>query len=189
MKKKILVITGRNSAKLIGEHLRKNNIVAEVFKMPVDVSAFITIDMILKELAGKDPIGISAVIVPSIIKGDASVITKRLKIHCYKGPSQIAHLPYVIKNIKKIELSSTQPADFYIKKEIDKRNAEGLKEANRKGKKFKLKIGSKNPVFIGYSYPIRLISEIVDSPRLYGREILKIAGYYKNSGADIIDIG
>jgi len=189
MKKQILLITGRNSAQLIKGQLRKNKILAEVYQMPVDVSAFITKDMILKELAGKNLRNISAIIVPSAIRGDISAVAKRLKIHCYKGPSQIIDLPYIIKNIYKIQLSTTKSADFFIKEQIYRRNEQELKEAYRKKKKFKLKIGTKSPVFIGYDYPIRLISEIVDAPRLSDREILKIARYYKKFGTDIIDIG
>ncbi|ATW24040.1 DUF6513 domain-containing protein [Candidatus Formimonas warabiya] len=49
--------------------------------------------------------------------------------------------------------------------------------------------GSQEAVSLPTRSPIRILAEIVDAPRMSLKQILEKAFYYRNSGADIIDLG
>lgn len=186
---KILLITGRNAANEVRRHIKTVRIPIKIHVSEVDVAAFLSMEKILEELSKLNLEDISQIIVPGTVRGDTSSITHGLGIPCVKGPMNVADLPIVLEKISKeeIKLSQQIPADKILKEEFMKDMERELKEVY-KPKRFSLKIGKKDPVYLGTGIS-HLIAEIPDAPLLSEEELKKIARYYLNSGAEIIDIG
>lgn len=176
--KHILLITGREAAPSLAEMTKDGRI----HVCRIDVAALLSTDMISRELSKLDLSDISMIIVPGSVRGDVSVIGKRLRIPCYKGPRHLADLPSILDDIENIRLSTIKPADDVIEIDTNKKANRLLKKTfNMKGK---LKIKNLNIGNIPH-----IIAEIPDAPILKDQERVKKARYFLKSGASIIDIG
>lgn len=186
---KILLVTGRHAVDDVERHIEAVAVPVKIHICEVDVAAFLSPGKILGELSKLNLEGISTIIVPGSVKGDMSPITKDLGIPCIKGPRNIADLPLVLRKVSEngIKLSPRVPADDLLKEEFRNCMREELNEAYNP-KPDKLRIGGKNPVFLGAGIT-HVIAEIPDAPLLTGEELKRIAGYYLDSGAEVIDIG
>lgn len=185
--KKILLITGKTAAGITKKYAEQSKTPSEIHVCSTDVAALISRELIIKELSQKNLNNISLIIVPGQLKGDASVISEKLKIPCFKGPTQVADVPVVLDllfNSPEISLSTTKSANSILEEEIIK-HAEHEIEGVYKSDKYKMKIGDVR-VGIGIT---QVLAEIADAPLLSDDEILNKANHYKNSGAKIIDIG
>lgn len=195
MKKKTLLITGKIAEKAVKEFLKEKEIL--VYTIPnLDIASFLTPEVLLRELLllkNKGKLGeIERIIVPGTAKGDFSTVTKELGIPCFKGPKCFLNLKEVLLLNSKASASLSEkiPADEILDFSIKKKVELELKNIYKKTlKKFSVKIGSgKNAVFLGSGIS-HVVAEINDAPNLGNKKIEKIANYYKNSGAEIIDIG
>lgn len=187
--KKILLITGRNAAEYVKDYAVISKIPTEIHVCNIDVASMLTPGIVLKELSKFDLNGISKIIVPGTAKGDFSNIARRFGIPCFKGPENLVDLPYVLQRLSelKIRLSTDIPADIILEKEIRRNINKELERAYRP-KSYSLSIGKGNPVFLGSGIS-HVIAEISTAPKLSDKIIGEVSEYYKNSGADIIDIG
>ncbi len=144
--KKPLLITGKSGERRLKEILEREKISAKIHVSKVDVAAFLTTEMILKELVGEDLEEIERVIVPGTVKGNLEVMSEKLEVPCVRGP----------ENLDKLE-------EFLLEEGEEKDGV--VKEIPK------------------------IMAEIVDAPKLSREELGKVAEYYVNSGADIIDLG
>jgi dihydropteroate synthase-like protein len=186
---KILLVTGRNAVDEVKRHIEAVAVPVKIHVCEVDVAAFLSLGKILEELLKLNLGDISQIIVPGTVGGDMSPITRDLGIPCVKGPRNIADLPLVLKKVSEdgIKLSPQVSADDFLKEEFRSCMMEELNEVYNP-KPDKLRIGGKNPVFLGAGIS-HVIAEIPDAPLLTGEELKRIAGYYLDSGAEVIDIG
>ncbi|PKP51450.1 MAG: hypothetical protein CVT90_03020, partial [Candidatus Altiarchaeales archaeon HGW-Altiarchaeales-3] len=182
--KKILLITGKNAAVTLKKYTKKSRIKTKIHVCNTDVAALISQELIISELAGKNLNDISLILVPGQIKGDVSKISEKLKIPCFKGPTQIADIPLVLDLLPGVKLSTKKSANSILQEEIKALAEKEIKEVY-KSKKYSLKIGTVN-LGIGIT---QVLAEIADAPLMSNDEIKNLGIHYKNSGAKIIDIG
>jgi len=188
MKKKILLVTGRNAKQAVEDYAKKSKVPVRIHACRENVAALLSLNMILDELSNLDPNvnEISLIIVPGSVRGDVSVIQERLKIPCWKGPENLVDLPFVLDRISSgLEFSAEIPADELLEGELKKEIGKELGGAY-KPKRYSLKIG-KN-VFLGSGIG-HVIAEVPDTPLMSDNDIARIAKHYEESGAEIIDIG
>jgi dihydropteroate synthase-like protein len=188
MRKKILFITGKEVEKGLREILRKEKIYGKVHVVSnVDVASFLTPEIILKELSPMNLVEIEKIIVPGTVKGNLSVIEKKLKVPCFKGPKCFLDLPRVLKS--NVHLSEKISGDEILNLDRKERIKKELKRVYEETRGASMKIGfGGGAVFLGAGIS-RVIAEIIDAPKLSNEELRKISSYYQGEGAEIIDIG
>lgn len=189
--KKILLVTGRNAAESVREYAKISEIPVEIHVCSIDVASMLMPEIVYREISDKKSklSEISAILVPGSARGDFSKITEDLKIPCFKGPENLVDLPYILEKISKskIRLSSEIPANIILENKIKRNIDDELNKAYRP-KKYSLKIGRNNPVFLGSGIS-HVIAEIPNAPQFSDSRIKEISEYYNNSGASMIDIG
>ncbi|MHA1338758.1 MAG: DUF4346 domain-containing protein [Promethearchaeota archaeon] len=207
-KLKILILTGNQSfaeiykiAELINN--KKNlNIICDVKKIDVSVSAFINEHHIIKlwnslEVSEKD--SYSFMILPGFTPWDATNLSKKLNIPIYKGTRFASDLSELLLQIRNITLSHKKAADLILKKnslEKMQKHILNLRKKYDSGNLYDLKENylifensDGENIYISSEFPPLLFAEIVNAPKLNKNDVLKIVEYYINSGADVIDIG
>lgn len=192
---KMLIVTGMRAKDIVKEHLRRSEFDHEICILPVPVAALMSTQYIARMLEHKDLSDIDLVLIPGLIKGDASIIRKRVGIKSWKGPKNAADLPNVLQVIEKIKFSTIFPADELIRKAGIKDIEMSLNRIEKESRKatprevlFVLGKGE-NRLFLGPHFPMRVLAEIVDASTMSTEEIKKRASVYDASGADIIDVG
>ncbi|MCJ7759556.1 dihydropteroate synthase, partial [Candidatus Bathyarchaeota archaeon] len=194
---RVLIVTGLLANSIVAKSLsgaRSRRFDNEVCILPVPVASLMSLEYIASMLEKKDLSNVDLVLIPGLIKGDASRVEKRISVKTRKGPKNAADLPAILEAAKKIELSTVIPADDLVSKAnmIDAENAlfRIEKEAMLKRARGMMALGSgRRKVLVGASFPMRVLAEIVDASGLPTDEIQRVARYYVISGVDIIDVG
>lgn len=185
----ILLVTGKSAEESVRECAREMPVDARVHASPINVASLLSIGGIIKELEAADLTDISMVIIPGSVQGDASRITGKTGIPCFKGPRNLRDLPWIIEKVSSggLALSATIPADELLNEEMSYRARDELSHLKNPGT-FSLRIGNNKPACPGTGIS-RIIAEINDAPMLSECELLDKALYYAGSGASIIDLG
>jgi dihydropteroate synthase-like protein len=190
VKKHILLLTGRAAASEAKKIAAASSIPVVVRVCDIDVAAFMSTQAIEKELSSADLSDTSMAIVSGAVSGDLSSIRTHVRVPCFKGPRNISDLPLVLGEVAagRLKLSHQIPADKLLEKEIKKRVEDELAEARSSKRGYLMKIGKKNPVYVGTGL-MRVVAEINNAPTLSSENVSKMASYYVASGASIIDLG
>jgi len=194
---RVLIVTGLLANSIVTKSLsgtRSRRFDNEVCILPVPVASLMSLEYIASMLEKRDLSNVDLVLIPGLIKGDASRVERRINVKTRKGPKNAADLSAILEAAKKIELSTVIPADELVSKAnmIDAENAlfRIEKEAMLKRARGMMALGSgRRKVLVGSSFPMRVLAEIVDASGLPTDEIQRIARYYVISGVDIIDVG
>jgi dihydropteroate synthase-like protein len=195
LKLKVLIVTGKLAKQEVEKYALESGVNHQVLSLPIEVAALIPLNLIIEALRKQNLSNIDVILIPGLIQGDASVISRELNVKAFKGPKHAADLPAVLKLIDKISLSTVKPACELIKNLIQK---EALKKLNAINKRFQKEIDFKKAVPIGRGesklwiekgLPPKVLAEIADASILSEKEVKEKAVYYANSGAEIIDVG
>jgi len=184
MRNRILLVTGREAAPYVQSKVKNR-----VHVCGIDVAALLSMERLFEELSKLDLSSYSLIIVPGLVSGDLSQLSRKLGVQVCKGTKHHSEIPLLLANLSEIELSSVLPADFAIEKKLKNTVERQLSEAFKPGRKYLMKVGSKNPVYLGGEYPMQVVAEIADAPLLSKAELNEKAKHYVNCGAGIIDIG
>lgn len=186
---KYLIVTGRLAEDMIIKQIEDIDFDVDVMSLPVTVASFITPQYAAKQLEKHDLSDYDIILMPGAVTGDLSIIEKTTGVSTYKGPLHAADLSLVLQ--EDIKLSKTFPANELIHEKLRIR---ALKDINSTEENWKEIISEKGGFLIrelpvSKGLPIRVLGEIVNSPRLKLEYIKSKALYYMEQGADIIDIG
>ena len=169
--KKVLLITGKSAAEITKKYAGMSKTPFEIHVCDTDVAALISMELITSELSRKNLSNISTIIVPGQMKGNASVISGKLGIPCFKGPTQAADLPLVLDLLPcGVSLSTTKSANSVLEEEINRRTKREIEKAYKAGK-YTLNVGN---VKLGTGIT-QVLAEIADAPMLSDDEILEKA--------------
>ncbi|NHJ86107.1 MAG: DUF4346 domain-containing protein [Asgard group archaeon] len=188
-KLKILALTGRSAEQIVRKNI-PSNVVIKV--LPIDVAAFITKELILKNLTQDEAKQFDLIMIPGLNQEDLTELKEYYKIPVVKGPKYASDIKLTLQELDPFELSATLAADKYLKmKKIEEAQLllqRGFSNAINEeiGEYW---IGYKKRFPIGISRPPIVMAEIVDATILPIKEVLARALYYLKSGAEIIDIG
>ncbi|HUT81621.1 MAG TPA: dihydropteroate synthase-like protein [Candidatus Bathyarchaeia archaeon] len=187
-KKKILLVTGHSAELLVRKYAPKD---VDIIVMPVDVAAFITKNMIIKNISKKIAQKYDLIMVPGLVQDDLTELTDILGILVVKGPKYASDIKIVLTEIDPFILSPIHAADKFLKKQKLALSEKILYDGYTKplDEKNEFCIGSKKKFPIGLTRPPLVMAEIVDAPKLTLEKVLERAHYYLDNGADILDIG
>ncbi|MEM3030260.1 MAG: dihydropteroate synthase-like protein [Candidatus Micrarchaeia archaeon] len=142
------------------------------------VAALLPLALVEEQLRLIDLSNYERVILPGGVNFDVRELERRVGIPCFRGPTHIGDLPWVIA--RGLALSKDVPAEKLHAREMAEEAARVVAEAERKGNVWgRLRIGG----------TMRVIGEIVDAPRMSDEEVAARAEYFKREGASVIDIG
>lgn len=188
---KVLVVTGVLAENIVRDYAKQSKTETQVLPLKVPVAAFLTPQTILEALKKEKTEGFDMILVPGLIRGDTTTISKSVNIPTFKGPRYAADLPTVLDSIGEVTLSTTVPACDLLKEKLKEKALQELSkvEQNRD-------LLLKNPssmliknLAIGKDFPMRIMAEIVDAALIESSEIQRLAQHYVELGADIIDLG
>ncbi|MBS7625670.1 dihydropteroate synthase-like protein [Candidatus Bathyarchaeota archaeon] len=192
---RVLVVTGQLAKDIVREVLEGTSLEYEVCDLPVQVASLMSPTYIAWKLQGRSLSKVDCILIPGLVKGDASKVTEKTGLRCWKGPKNAADLPQTINMIGKIRLSTIRPADEILRK-VTRREVEATlirieMEAEMNAcEESTLTIGvGERSVKVGPGLPMRVLAEIVDAPTYPPEEVVEIAKRFEDSGADIIDVG
>jgi dihydropteroate synthase-like protein len=191
VKVRILIITGQLAKQSVEKHAFESSNEIEVLALPVSVAALLTPSQIAQEIQKRNIMGFDLILVPGLVKGNLSIIEEISTIPTFKGPKYAADLSLVLEHVNDVTLSKSVPACKLFTKELKQKALKTLERVEKNRcillkKPGNLLIGN---VTIGKAFPMRVMAEILDAPFLSDRALLERAEYYKESGAQIIDIG
>jgi dihydropteroate synthase-like protein len=188
---KVLIITGRLAEEDVKKHVEDSPVDVEVLALPISVAALLSPTRIIHELQSRSLPGVQLILVPGLVRGDVSMVGKAIGIPAVKGPKYSADLPRVLGVLNHVKLSSLRAADEVVAK-YHRQRVSGDLEVSRDRRRHLLRRPGNlliRDVAVGKDFPLRVMAEILDVPRLSDDEILAKAEYYVASGADILDIG
>jgi dihydropteroate synthase-like protein len=194
---RVLLVTGRLAERVVYESAsEQSNIEFCVKVLPISVAALITPEFISRELKDEDLGGYDLIVLPGMVRGDATVIEKAVGIPVFKGTKYASDIPVLLEALSRVELSKVDSTDSILAEHLRRKTIAMLKEADHPDRSVVEKpwntiIGKDNDnrILVGRDFPMRVIAEILDAPSLSNEEILKRARYYAESGAQVIDVG
>lgn len=194
---KVLIVTGKLANPLVRSVSNKSKQNVQIHMVNTPIAAFLTPQKIIKELQSHSQIDlefIDLIIIPGLIRKDASIIKEKLGIPAVKGPTDAADLQIVLDLLDDIELSPKTSADRLIEEEQRKKAIEFIEnfenDAENKSKLLKkpdnILVGD---LPVGKDFPMRVLAEIANAPLLSKEELIARTKYFIKSGADMVDIG
>jgi dihydropteroate synthase-like protein len=188
---RVLLITGTLAEEIVKRYSQESNIEVDICVLKIPVAALLTPKTIVAELKNVKLKGFDLMLVPGLVRGDTSVISKAVGIPTFKGPKYAADLPTVLDSIGEVELSTTSPADDLLREKLRKQALVELEKVEKNRKSLLQNPGNIliKDLAVGRDFPMRIMAEIVDAPLMDKKEVARLAKHYVQLGADIIDIG
>jgi dihydropteroate synthase-like protein len=188
---KVLLVTGKLAQETVKEYAKKSTVETQTLGLKTAVAAFLTPQTILEQLKDTKLTGFNAILVPGLVRGDTSLISKATGIPTFKGPRYAADLPIILDSLCEVQLSTTTPADDLLREKLQKQALQEIEktEKNRAEllkKPSSILIGN---LAVGKEFPMRVLAEIVDAALMDKEEIQQTAKRFVSAGADIIDVG
>ena len=190
-KKKVLLITGALVEDTVKRYAKESSVATETVALKIPVAALLTPETIAKDLKDVDIKGFDMILVPGLVRGNTSIITKALGVQTFKGPRYAADLPTVLDSLGEVELSTVVPACDLLREKLQKKALQEIKKAEQNREELLKKPGSMliGNLAVGRDFPMRVLAEIVDAPLMDKDAIQRLAKRFVEAGADIIDVG
>jgi len=188
---KALLVTGLLAEDIVKRYAQQSSVETEVLALPIQVAALLKMPNIAKQLQKLGIHGVDAILVPGLIRGDASVIADATGISTFKGPRYAADLPTVLDSLAKVKLSTVTPACDLLREELQRKALQELELAEKNWETLLQNPGNMaiKELAFGKDFPMRVMAEIVDAPLMSSDEIRRLAKSYVKLGAAIIDVG
>jgi len=192
---KILIITGKQSYPIIKKVIKSvKTHTIEIEEAPISVSAFLNESLTEAILKTKSNLNYDLVLLPGFVQWDSTALEEKFSVRIRKGPEFASDLPPLLKNLEKVDLSNTVPANKLFERSREALYYQIVQEQYETAKE---NLGphtfyineEKSDLIIGRNLPPPIIAEIVNCTSKIDKSIIEKAQHYINSGADIIDIG
>ena len=188
---KVLLITGALAEDTVKRYAQESSVNTETVALKIPVAALLTPETIAKGLKDVDVKGFDVILVPGLVRGDTSVITKAFGVQTFKGPRYAADLPTVLDSLGEVQLSTVVPACDLLREKLQKKALQEIEKAEQNREELLKKPGSMliGDLAVGKDFPMRVLAEIVDAPLMDKETIQRLAKHFVMAGADIIDVG
>ncbi len=119
-KERIVLLTSRAAERVV-RHFAGGHLCVDVEVLPVNVAAFLTVEGLERILASNPQLasrlrGASLVVVPGLVRGDTSKLSRLLGVRVVKGTRSASGIPALLRYIEDGgDLSATTPADEIIR--------------------------------------------------------------------------
>ena len=175
----------------VKRYAKESGVDTQTLALKIAVAAFLTPGTIAKALQNMELMGFNMILVPGLVRGDTTIISKATGVPSFKGPRYAADLPTVLDSLCEVQLSTLMPADDLLREKLLQKALQEIEkmEANREyllKKPSSMLIGD---LAIGKDFPMRILAEIVDAALMDKETIQRTAKRFVDVGADIIDVG
>ncbi len=188
---KVLLVTGLMAKESVEHYAKESVVETQVLALKVPVAAFLSPQTINGALKKVDLNNFDLILVPGLIRGDTSVISKATGVPAFKGPRYAADLPTILDSLNEVTLSTVTPADELLREKLRKKALAEIAKVEQ-NKEVLLK-GPGNisirDLAVGKNFPMRVLGEIVDASLLEDGAVKHLAKIYVEAGADVIDVG
>ena len=190
---RVLFVTGRLAEGYVRRAAAASGVEHDVVALPYPVASLLTPRLIARHLKGMDISRYSMVVIPGMVRGDAGEVEREVGVPVFKGPRDAGDIPWVMRLVAegKLSLSKTVPACELARM----RGREEFEDAFRRAAEEGMERAREEGVVwvrdlpLSRHLPVRVVAEIIDAPKRSRQELARIARYYEESGADVIDIG
>jgi dihydropteroate synthase-like protein len=177
--------------KAVERYARESSVETEVFALKVPVAALLSPEQIAKVIKKERVSDFHMILVPGLMRGDASVIASAVGVPTFKGSRYAADLPTVLDAIGRVKLSTVTPACELLREELRQKALRELDAVENSRDAFLKKPGNMlvGGLAVGRDFPMRVLAEIVDAALMPTGEIQRLANHFVDMGADLIDVG
>ncbi len=188
---KVLLITGQLAQDIVKCSAKESSEKTETLVLKIAVAAFLTPQTIVEQLKKTKLTDFNVILVPGLVRGDTSLISKATGIPTYKGPRYAADLPTILDSLCEVQLSTTIPADDLLREKLQQQAFQEIEKTEKNRDELLHKPGSMliGNLVIGKEFPMRVLAEIVDAALMDKEAIQQTAKRFVEAGADIIDVG
>ena len=188
---KVLLITGTLAEDTVKRYAKESSIETETLALKMAVAALLTPQAIADALKTARLVDFNMILIPGLVRGDTTVISKAIGVPAFKGPRYAADLPTVLDSLCEIQLSATLSADELLREKLQKKALEDIEKAEQNREELLKKPGSMliGDLAVGKDFPMRVLAEIVDAALMDKETIQQTAKRFAAAGADIIDVG
>ena len=188
---KILLITGSLAKDTVKRYAQESSLATETVALQIPVAALLTPETIVKGLKDVDVKGFDVILVPGLVRGNTSVVTKAFGVQTFKGPRYAADLPTVLDSLGEVPLSTIVPACDLLRDKLQKKALHEIETAEQNREALLKKPGNMliRSLAVGKAFPMRVLAEIVDAPLKDKETIQRLAKHFVKAGANIIDVG
>lgn len=188
---KVLLITGTLAEDIVKRYAKESTVETETVALKMAVAALLTPRTIADALGNMKPSGFNMILVPGLVRGDTTVISKAIGVPAFKGPRYAADLPTVLDSLCEVQLSTTVPACDLLQEKLRQKALEEIEKVEANRDELLKKPGSMliGDVAVGKDFPMRVLAEIVDAALMDKEAIQRTAKRFVEVGADIIDVG
>ena len=188
---KVLLITGQLAEETVKRYSLESSVETETLALKMAVAALLTPETIAKALENVNLAGFSMILVPGLVRGDTTAISKTTDVHAFKGPRYAADLPTVLDSLNEVKLSTVVPACDLLREKLQQKALQEIEKAEANREEFLKKPGSMliGDLAVGKNFPMRVLAEIVDAALMDKETIQETAKRFVRAGADLIDVG
>ncbi len=194
---KVLIITGKLASQVVKKVSARSKQNVEIHVANTPIAAFLTPKKIINELNSRIDLNlddIDIIIIPGLIRKDATYIQEKTGIPSFKGPTDAADLDIVLDLLEELELSPKTSADKLIEEEQRRKALEFIENFEKDENLIKKLLKKDENILVGQlpvgeDFPMRVLAEIANAPLLSKDELIKRAEYFVKSGADMVDLG
>ena len=188
---KVLLVTGSLAEDIVKRYSKESNVETETLVLKTQVAAFLTPEIIVKNMESINLSGFSMILVPGLLRGDTSLITKATGIETFKGPRYAADLPTVLDLLGQVPLSTVVPACELMHEKLVEKALEEIEKTEQNRDTLLEQPGNMliGNLAVGKEFPMRILAEIVDAAIMDTKTIRQLAQEFAAAGANIIDVG
>lgn len=188
---KVLLVTGALAEESVNRCAKESSVETETVALKMAVAALLTPETIANALKNTKLSDFNMILVPGLVRGDTTVISKATGIPAFKGPRYAADLPTVLDSLCEVQLSTVVPACDLLREKLVQKAMQEIEKAEQNREELLKKPGSMliGDLAVGKDFPMRVLAEIVDAALMDKEEIQRTAKRFVQAGADIIDVG
>ncbi len=188
---KVLLITGLLAEDIVKRCAKESSIETETLALKMAVAALLTPQAIADALKTKKLADFNMILVPGLVRGDTTVISKAVGIPAFKGPRYAADLPTVLDSLCDIQLSTALSADDLLSEKLQQKALQEIEKTEKNCAALLKRPGNMliGTLSVGKEFPMRILAEIVDAALMDKETIQWTAKRFVEAGASIVDVG
>ena len=185
------MVTGALAEDIVKRYSKESTVETKTLALKIQVAAFLTPETIIKNIESIDLSGFSMILVPGLLRGDTSLITKATGIETFKGPRYAADLPTVLDLLGQVPLSTVVPACELMHEKLVEKALEEIEKSEQNRDTLLKQPGNMliGDLAVGKEFPMRVLAEIVDAAIMESKTIQQLAQKFVAAGANLIDVG
>ncbi len=185
------MVTGALAEDIVKRYSKESTVKTKTLALKTQVAAFLTPETIIKNIESINLSGFSMILVPGLLRGDTSLITKATGIETFKGPRYAADLPTVLDLLGQVPLSTVIPACELMHEKLVEKALKEIEKTEQNRDALLKQPGSMliSDLAVGKEFPMRVLAEIVDAAIMDDKAIQQLAQKFVAAGASLIDVG